>query len=103
MPAKLKIEHECSRCPRVDTREMTYKEVVELGEKGLRTGPKALRAVVNGEEFLTFDHLCEECSVIVSRYLGLIGKKLEKVSSVRERTAEVEAEIEVEVNEEEAA
>jgi hypothetical protein len=89
MPATLSVNRACSRCPEVESHEVTFDEVA-LWAKDNRSLPPTLRVNVEGLETITFEHLCASCRKIVMRHLAQVGKKLRHRSSARTEQLEVE-------------
>lgn len=86
----LKASKKCTRCPRVEDREISIEEAVKLaGEK--KPPPPQISVSVDGVELIRFDTLCAPCTEIVSRYASHIGSTQTKLSSLREHKPKVEA------------
>jgi hypothetical protein len=84
MPARLALEETCSRCPRVESREVTLEEAAKLAKSGLKPKATALKVMVEGKAHFEFETLCETCKKIVLGYLASASKQLKHRSSLRE-------------------
>lgn len=89
------LKRQCSRCPRVEEQEISLEEAAKLQKTGLK-GPKAFRAMLNGDVVVEHENLCAVCEEIVQNYLSNIGKVLQHRSSLR--TSDDAPEVEVEVS-----
>lgn len=92
MTTQLLISRQCSRCPRVDQREITQEEIVNRAKSGqpLEDTVPALVIVVRGKTIATFAHLCTACQQIVADYVGNAARPVEKSSSKRVKKTKLE-------------
>lgn len=83
----LSLNRQCSRCPRVDQKEITAEEIVAKAKAGqaLEDTTPMLVISVRGKEVVNFPHLCKPCVEIVAAHIESVGTKLSKVSSTRSR------------------
>lgn len=86
MTTTLTMNRPCSRCPRIDQKEITQAELIELAKIGKQlddAAPPAMVITVHGKVVVTFPHLCTPCQEIVKEYLGNAGKVVDKLSAKR--------------------
>lgn len=77
---QIKLTEQCSRCPRVETFDVSLDEAVAR-VKVPEQRSKALTIVLDGEEVVSYDYLCEECRGIVASYCD--GTKRQPKKSTR--------------------
>lgn len=73
----IKLSEKCSRCPREELVEVTLDEAVARVKT---QGPKkkALVILIDGQEAVAYEHLCEECLGIVASYIEGAKKQTKK-------------------------
>lgn len=91
------LKRPCSRCPRVEEQEIGLDDAVKLQKTGLK-GPKAFKAMLNGDLVVEHENLCGVCEEIVQNYLSHISKVLQHRSSLRTSDDDTPV-VEVEVSE----
>jgi hypothetical protein len=87
----IKISEQCSRCPREEQFEVTLDEAVERS-KAREVRDKALVIMIDGQQAVSYDYLCDECRGIVVAYCDGT-KRQQKKSARRVKRMTVEAEI----------
>lgn len=79
----------CARCPRIDSRQITFDEAVELhksAEKAKLPMAAAVFLAADGTVIRKeFGELCSVCQSIVAGYMDAAFKQLQKVSSDRDK------------------
>jgi hypothetical protein len=91
MTASLYVNHRCSRCPRVEQREVTLEQAVALA-KTEKKAPPALLVELHGEHYGALEALCSVCEEVVLKYMELILTTKKHASSSRTRSISVEVE-----------
>jgi hypothetical protein len=61
-----KLSKQCKRCPREELFEITLQEAMARAKTADENRPKALVILVDGEELVSYDELCEECKGITT-------------------------------------
>lgn len=82
MSARVVVKRECSRCPRIEEREISLEEAVGLHKTGLK-GPVALKIMMKGEAIAELEDLCDTCTTVVLNYIESATKKLQHRSALR--------------------
>ncbi len=80
---KIKVENECSRCPRKQERIVTLEELVEEAKSGDKPKHPALQISLDGAKAAEFKFLCDNCRDIVLGYISNATTHREKVSAKR--------------------
>lgn len=85
MSTTITINRTCSRCPRVESTELTIEEATALvrGDKKKEEDPQLAVRLSDKRGVMRFDYLCSTCRQIVCRYLDMIFKKQSHKSSLR--------------------
>lgn len=86
---KITLNIECSRCPRVESTEITLEQAIALAneKKNNVQKPNALELVIDGVVVATYAKLCSTCRNVVLNLLDGVSRKAEKVSALRKKTA----------------
>ena len=77
---QIKITEKCSRCPREESFAVDIDEAVAR-VKNPQPKQKALVIMIDGEQTVSYDYLCEECRGIVTSYCD--GTKKQPKRSAR--------------------
>lgn len=93
MSISLSVKKQCSRCPRVEQKDITIEEAVKLA-KDTKKQPPALEVFLEGESLGSFELLCDTCQTIIARYLENTMKRPKHQSSLREQSEEPDVKIE---------
>lgn len=73
---------QCSRCPRIDSKELDIQELIQLAESP-GDAPPTLEISFAGHDTVVRQYLCGPCQEVVLSYLGNITRQLSHKSSVR--------------------
>lgn len=86
---KITLNIECSRCPRVESTEISLEQAIALAneKKNNVKKPNALELVIDGTTVATYEKLCSTCRNVVLNLLDGVSRKAEKVSALRKKTA----------------
>lgn len=86
---KITLNIECSRCPRVESTEISLEKAIELAneKKNAVKKPDALELKIDGVVVATYEKLCSTCRNVVMSLLDGVSRKSEKVSAQRGKKA----------------
>lgn len=82
MSYQIALKKKCSRCPRVESEDVTIEEALHRTEK---KEPTAAIVELDGGQVYAFDALCAPCRAIVISYLEKAFAVLDKPSFQRTR------------------
>jgi hypothetical protein len=76
---------QCARCPRADEVALTMEQVIARASSAPQAAVSALTVTLDGQQVVSYPHLCAECTELVSKHITSIAYRPEKSSSTRER------------------
>jgi hypothetical protein len=86
---KITLNIECSRCPRVESTEISLEQAIALAneKKNGTKKPDALELKIDGVVVATYEKMCSTCRNVVMNLLDGVSRKAEKVSALRTKKA----------------
>jgi hypothetical protein len=76
---------QCARCPRADEVSLTMEQVIARAHAPSQATVPAVSISLDGQNVVSFQHLCAECTELVSKHITAIARQPEKASSTREK------------------